>query len=347
MARPISIPHVVLGSIAFSCAVIACGEEAPPPEIDTTPIVGTLEVPISHRHDGTAPSDALRIEANQAELRLGSQTIYTLERGRIPSSEITESGPTKLQTAIAGSPARGRASILAHGLVGYGTIARSVQALLGAGYREISFAVRPLSTTGAPPTAVSWLSLSAPQVAPPGPAPVDPATYGGTQRPWRDFTSTWEEVYQACRAGRYVDCDPAPLATPEDGSLQVVLWARGQGMQIRFNRVGAPPPEDPAAAAAAGPAMIEGVQAERAGAGEEVPPTPAVTGAFSFRAEVATAEDSAISAAMRPVCGAGACQVVIEADETTPIMRVISLLGAAFPDGSTPPQVIFRIPERD
>lgn len=338
-----SLSLILLSSLVLAIAV-ACGGEEAAPAIDTTPIVGLMEIPISHRNDGPPPADALRIEANQTELRLDSVPIYTLEGGRIPAAEVTPEGPTKLRVAIQAAPPRTRASLTLHAMVKYGTLARTVQALVGAGYREISIAVRPLSTTGAPPAAASWIALSSPQVAAGGALPLDPAAYGGATRPWSDFTAHWSESYDACRAGHYIDCDPSPLATPPDGMLQLVLWARGQGMQLRWNRVGAEPVVDPAVAAATGPAMIEGVRAEAPNAGEELPPTPIDTGAFAFRADVATTAESAITGVTRPVCGAQACQVVIEADEETPVTRILSFYGAAFPNGSTAPQLILRLP---
>lgn len=334
--------QLALSSILALAIASACGEEGgDAPAIDTTPIVGLMELPISHRNDGSAPSDALRIEISPTELRLDSQPVYSLERGRVPASEISPEGLTKLTTAIRGAPARSRATITAHSLVGYGTAARAVQSLTQAGYREISFAVRPLSATGAAPTQASWLPVSAPQIAEGGREMLDPATYGGGNRPWSDFVDHWRDAYEACRAGAYVDCDPVPLAPAEGGFLQVVLWARGSGMQIRFNRSGAPPPEP---VQPTGPRLIEGVGGPQPGEGEEVPPDPSVTGAFAFRATVATEAESPLSAVARPICGAAVCQTVVEADEETPMMRVLSFIGAVFPNGSTPPQLVFRLP---
>lgn len=320
---------------------VACGEQGPPPAAEQRPIVGVMEVPISLRNDGPPPSDAIQLQASPSELHVNGQRVLTLERGRIPAAEIGPEGVTKLRAAIAAAPARSRAQLVLHAMVGYGTLARSVQALTEAGYREVSIAVRPL-TSGAPPASMSWLALSAPRIAPAGAAPVDPAQFGGTSRNWSDFTAHWQETYDACRAARYIDCDPVPLATPEDGLLQVTLWARGQGMQIRFQRIG-PPVPDPAQPR--GPALIEGVRREPAGAGEEVPPTPDTDAVFTFRAEVATSADSGISQSMRPACGAAPCFTVLEADEETPVMRVVSFLGAAFPNGSAMPQLVLRLPD--
>lgn len=334
---------ITIGCSLAAAIAIACGaqEEQSPPS-DTTPIVGVMEVPISFRNDGRAPSDALRIEANQRELRLESRPIYELERGRIPAADVSPAGPTKLSAAIQAAPARSRAAITFHGMVGYGTLARTIQALNASGYREIAIAVRPL-TNGPPPAALSWMTLSSPRIGAAGAPHLDPTSYGGGTRAWADFPPRWQEVYDACRGGRYIDCDPVPPAFAEGGFLQVMLFARGQALQLHFLRVGGEPVPDPLAAPR-GPAMIEGVQREAAGAGEEVPPTPDDGAVFSFRAEVATSPESAISAAARPVCGAEVCQTVVEADEETPVMRVVSFIGAAFPNGATEPQWIFRLP---
>jgi hypothetical protein len=305
-----------------------------------------MEVPISLRTDGTAPSDALRIEASPQELRVNAQPVLGLERGRIAASEITPEGAvTKLRAAIQSAPARPRAALTFHGMVGYGTLARTIEALTVAGYRELSVAVRPL-TSGAPPNAMSWLALAAPRVVPPGTELVDPASVGGTARRWSEFTQKWEEVYQTCRAGRSIDCDPPPAATPDDGQLMVVLWARGQGMQIRFHRVGAPPPPDPRAVLESQSALVAAVQTGRLREGQQLPPTPVTQGTFTFRADVATTANSAISLLARPVCGALSCLTVVEADEETPVMRVISFVGAMFPNGSATPSLIFRLPRR-
>ena len=339
-------PRPALG-LAFAGLFVlaACDEPPPPTPAELPPIVGTMEVPISLRNDGPRPTEALRIEANASEMHLDGRALLTLERGRFARSDLGPDGaPTALRTALQAAPARSRATLTLHGMVGYGTLARTVLALTAAGHREISLAVRPVSTSGAPPTSMGWLPLTSPTVVPWGRDPVDPAAYGGGGRPWSDFVGQWRNVYEACRAAgaeRYIDCDMPGQAPAEGGFLQTILWARGQGMMVRFQRVGAPPPEPTQAAR---PQLIEGVRAAPTGEGEELPPDPSVTGAFNFRAETATMAESPISATVRPVCGAAPCQVVVESDEETPIMRVLSFVGAAFPNGSPPPVLVLRLP---
>jgi hypothetical protein len=341
-----SLPRLVplLTSVAL---LAACGEQAPttPPELP--PLVGALELPLSFRNDAPAPSDALRIEASMTELRLDGQPVYTgLTRGTVPETERSaEGGLTQLLARVRAAPARSRAALTLLGTVPYATVVRVIETLNAAGYREYAFAVHP---PGSSPTTIGWLGLSSPQIAP----AQGPYAFPGGARPWSDFTAHWADMYDACRGGRYIDCDGAPSEPAQGGDLQIVLWSRGQGMQMRFNQINAP------AAATARPAavqMIEGVPAPRAAAPVEEGPPPDTSGVFTFRAEDATnlaagpggtqVASSGISATARPVCGATPCAAIVEADPETPIMRVLSFVGAAFPNGSAPPTLAFRAPE--
>jgi hypothetical protein len=47
---------------------------------------------------------------------------------------------------------------------------------------------------------------------------------------------------------------------------------------------------------------------------------------------------------MKPLCGSKACGAVLSAESTTLVVRVVSLIGAAFPDGAAPPIVAFELP---
>lgn len=333
-------------ALALPLTLSACGEEAPPAPVELPPLVGALEVPIAFRNDAPQPSGALRIEASMTELRLDGQPVYTgLARGQVPDTEWTSEGLTQLLSRVRAAPARSSATLTLLGTVPYETAVRVVQTLSTAGYHDIVWAVRP---PGGNPTARGWLAMASPQVAPATGA----YTFPGTARPWEQFTAHWREMYDACRAGQYIDCDGSPNEPVPGGELQLVLWSRGQGMQMRFNQVNAP-----AATPTAAPrvALIEGVPAAPAANEPEAPP-PDTSGVFSFRADEATRVEtdratgtqtpsSAISTTARPVCGATPCTVLLEADAETPIMRVLSFVGAAFPNGSAAPIVAFRLPE--
>lgn len=325
-----------LFALTLSCllALTACEDPPPPAPEDEPPIVGALEVAISLHSRDPEPSGALHIEINQTELQLEHHSVYTLSDGRPPASEVTAEGYALLRERIAAAPARSAASLTVHGAVPYGTMVRTVQTLLAANYRTFHFAVRQ---PNASPPAMGWITIESPRVVPATGA----VTFPTVSRPWSDFGSHWQEIYEACREGRYIDCDGAPSALAEGGELVVELWARGSGMVVRFEQTNAPDAGPPSAG---GPAMLEGVAAPSTGE-EDVPlPIPDAQAVFSFRFEEASNPESHLPAVTRPVCASATCPIIIEADDETQSMRVLSLLGAVWPDGTTPPVIAFRLP---
>lgn len=320
-------------SLVLALSLVACGgESAPPEEPELPPLVGALEVPISLRTDGATPSNALRIEISPSAMHVDGHALYDLNRGEPPDSELTAQGYTQLRERVASLPARGTAALTIHGIVPYGTFVHVLETLLGAGYHEFAVAVRGTDATQAQ---IRWMTFSSPEIAPAR----GPVAFAGTERPWEDFTTHWAEVYDACRDGHYIDCDGQPTVAAPGGHLQVLLWARGDGMIIRFNQTDM---ED--AGVPAGPAPVEMLPGvPQPTSDEEPPPRPFTTGAFSFRADEATQADSAMSTTTRPVCAAAVCPTLVEADEGTAFMRVMSMIGAAFPSGSQAPRVAFRM----
>lgn len=320
-------------------SLTACDDTPPEPELDTTMMVGPLELAISSRNDASAPANALHIDINTDLVRMEGVHVIELERGgRLPAAEIT-AGLASLRDRIRALPSRSALALTVHGVVPYGTTVRVVQAALDAGYRNVSFAVRPPNAPS--PTSTGWLELTGVRVVGAG----DDVTFVPT-RPWEDFGSHWEEVYAGCRAAapNYVDCDPNPPAVAVGGDLQMVLFTRGNGMVVRFNQTNAPD-AGPVSAGGGGPALLEGLARPAPATPEEEPPTPVGHAAFSFRFLEASLPDNHISLATRPVCGPGSCPIVIEADEETETMRVLSLLGSVVPNGAAGPNVVLRLPD--
>lgn len=327
-----------LPTLSIALALVACGqaqeEEAP---VDTTPIVGALEIPISRNHEDPQPSGAALIELSPDELRLDHREVIALERGKVPAAEVADHVITKLRQGLTTGAARPRAALWVNANVPYLTLAQVLNTLHGANVREVSFAVRR-GTTG---PESGWMKLSRWRVVPSGNEPV---TFETPARPWSHFVDHWREMYTACRESSvYIDCDGTPLNIGQGGELQVNLWARGQGMKVTFMQVNADE-EAEAPRRSAGPALIEGVRA--------APPPPEEDrgpiireGAFNFRHQDSVATESAFSNTVQPVCGAQSCQVVLDADATTPSMRVISMLGAFYANGFAEPDLAFRLPE--
>lgn len=326
----------ILSSLTGAIVFVACGqtqEEAAP--VDTTPIVGALEIPISRNHEDNQPGNAARIEISPSELRLDSRPVVSLDNGRVADAELADSVITKLRQGLT-SGSRRSAALWVNANVPYITLARVMKTLHAANVREASFAVRR-GTTG---PESGFMTLTRWRVVPSGNEPV---VFESPARPWSDFVDHWREMYESCRAGQYIDCDGTPRNIAQGGDLQVTLWARGQGMKVTFLQTN-PPAEGEAPPQPRGPALIEGVRAPPPA--EEVDLGPIISeGAFNFRHQESVAENSALSATIQPVCGNTACQVVVDGDATTPSMRILSMIGAAYANGFTEPDLAFRMPE--
>ncbi len=326
----------LLSSLGAAVTFVACGqaeEETAP--LDTTPIVGVYELAISRNHQAAQPGNAALIELSPSELRLDHAPVIPLDNGRAAESEIADGAITKLRQGLAANVRPG-ATVWVNANVPYATLVQVMSALHAARVREVSFAVRR-GTTG---TETGFMRLTRWRVVPAGDEPV---TFESPARPWSDFVDHWREIYASCREGQYIDCDGTPRNIAQGGDLQVVLWARGQGMKVTFMQTNAPA-EGEQPAQPTGPALIEGVRRPPPAA-EEVDLGPVISeGAFNFRHQESVAENSKLSAAVQPVCGSTACQVVVDADASTPSMRVLSMIGAAFANGFTEPDLAFRVP---
>lgn len=328
---------LTLVSLLAATAFAACGEETEEEPLDTTPIVGLYELPISRNNQGSEPSNAARIEISPTELRLNHRPVLELTSGRLPEGELADHVITKLRQELTAQPARGSAALEVHANVPYQTLVTTLNTVHAVGLREVHIAVR---TLGESPSK-GWMPLTNWRVIP---NDQQPAEFSGRAVPWSAFTEHWREVYDACRAGQYIDCDGPYASVAEGGDLGMTLWTRGQGMKVTFRQTNAPEPE--AEGGGGGPALIEGIAPAPAAPAEgEEEPDPATEGAFTVRHQESVDPESALSALVQPVCGNQGCQAVVEADATGQSMRVISMIGAVFPNGFTAPELAFRLPE--
>jgi hypothetical protein len=183
---------------------------------------------------------------------------------------------------------------------------------------------------------------------------------GLSPRPWSDFSNQWDTVQSACKASPTGNCAFKPEKVADGGELKIVLHAAGQGVNVEYFRIGPPPevteaapePEKAGKGKKKKPAkkkgkkveLLDGVQAPKDVVDEALNSAPATEALFQFRAQEAVASPSAVTESIKPVCGTTACGVVVKAEKATAFVRVISLLGAAFPDGTSAPNVVFELP---
>jgi hypothetical protein len=356
LTSSVAVSYRVLACIALG----ACGGDKPATEAAPTgPIVGVLELPISLRSRGAAPSDFHDLEISPTDVHLGGQPLLTLAPGAwIAPGDRQATLVPKLAAALSKTP-HARLALTVASAIPYETVALLLATAKSAGVRSVSFKVRAPGST----SATGWISLDALDVRPKSKSDDEVAIAGVSKKPWSDFTSHWDDAQNACKASPTGSCAFKPTKVADGGDLKIVLHAAGQGVNVDFYRIGEPPVAEPAPAPEkpegkhgkhakhAGkqgkkhkPELIDGVQAPKDVADEAENAPPATEASFQFRAQEAVATPSAVSETLKPVCGAATCGVVIQADKSTLFVRVMSLLGAAFPDGTTAPFVVFELP---
>ncbi len=324
---------VLVGLSLLSMLVLGC-DDSEEVQQDTGPIIGLMELPISLRNADALPGDAVRIEMSPSEMRVDGTTLIALESGRVPAAERSSDQISKLRQALQGGAARRAGAIRLHVNTPYETTALVLNTLKGANINTVAFEVR--KPGGSADT--GWMVITDYRVEP---ADGEPETFpAAQQRRWDELIQNWDAVYEACRRDYYVDCAGKPFNPAQGGEMEISLFARGSALKVQMVRFGVdeeadqPPPQ---------PQMIEGVPTP---GGEEVDMGPPVTeGAFTWRFQAATDDGlSPITGAFQPLCGAQPCGVVVTGDPETMTMRLLSFLGAGFPNGTEAPHLLFEIP---
>jgi hypothetical protein len=295
--------------------------------------VGVLELPIVQRNAGNPVATAARIEISPSELRVDGEPVLTLTNGKIPPAEAVGYILPKLKAKLTG---KGGLAITAHATIPYATLARVIQTGLDSGAKELAFQVRKPNTT----KDTGWLTIRESHFTD---TPESGKFAQGELLPWGSFAKVWEESINGCQASGRADCGYTPMAKAEGGQLDMMLRVRGSGIALRMRQEGvpeaAPEAEKPKKARAE---MLDGIKA--APVAEEKPPEPSTEHVFTLRADQATAVPSPISGITKPVCGSVTCPIVLDAEGISSTIHVLSLLGAAFPDGTPEPKVAWVLP---
>jgi biopolymer transport protein ExbD len=348
------MPALVLAA-GIASGFAGCGgdkaKEAPPP---SGPIVSVLELPVSLRSGGKPAADAANLEVSPNEIHLGGQSVLTLSGGAVQPADRQGDQLPKLAQALAAGP-HGTVSVAVASGVPYETVALVLGTAKAAGAGQVALQVR--APGGSNP---GYSLLDAYEVQPKTTTDQGASFAGLKPRPWSDFADQWDAVSGGCRSSQSGSCAFKPEKIATGGELKIVLHAAGQGVNVEFFRIGPAPEEAPAAEpetkGKGGKAkkaskkkgkkveLIDGVQKPKDVVAEVENAAPATEALFQFRAQEAVSTPSAITDTIKPVCGSAACGVVVQAEKATLFVRVISLLGAAFPDGTPAPHVRFELP---
>lgn len=329
----------VLVGVALGCGKDdGKGADAPLP-----PALGVLELPVSLRTGDPAPGGSYKVEANPSELRVDGKVIVPLTDGRVPAAEQQGGVVGALKSAFGGG--RAELALHLHSTLPYETTALVLNTAASAGVRNASFQVR--KPGGTPDT--GWIAVKGFSTTPRTDQEVPlPAV---TPRKWDDFTVAWQAVYDACRMARTGSCAYVQTNVAQGGNLKIVLHASGRGVNLNFHRVGfsaeelaAEKQKRESELGEKKRAFLDGRMKQLDLEAELLEGDPATEALFQFRAEEALNLPSALSSTLGPLCGTGACGAVVSADSNTLMVRVMSLIGAAFPDGTPAPSLAFELP---
>ncbi|MDD9969960.1 MAG: hypothetical protein OXR73_27185 [Myxococcales bacterium] len=330
-----------MASLVLTGLVLSCADEADKGDTAAAPpLLGVFELPISLRTTDPAPSEAHDVQVSPTKVQVNGQLIGELSGGKL-------AGDTRSKfTQALSSPARRQVALQVHSQVPYATAVELLALLREAGAETVSVKVRKPSGTE-----TGFLALGSYRVGPKS-APEDDLEVAGAQaRSWSEFTGVWEQVYEACGGSDSGNCAYKPEKVAEGGQLKLELYAAGQGVNVNFYRTGAPPPAEPKSDPKADPKAAQGRAGKGAAKSEHTDPAaeienapPATQALFQFRAKEAVKVPSAVSGITAPLCGKSVCGVAVRAEAATMSARIVSLLGAAFPDGTVAPAVRFERP---
>jgi biopolymer transport protein ExbD len=320
----------------------ACGgSDRPEGEVEEIPpAVRPVQLPVSIYSVAEEPSGAIRIDMSRTEMQVDGERVFEMRRGAVPDDALDGDLITPLADALRSGPARTRGAVTCANNVPYETLSRVLLTLEQARVRDVHFAVR----TADPVPEVRWLPVSGFGVW----ARDAELAFEGEMLPWDTVVAGWRPLFETCRAGNYVNCDAARSEVMTGGGVYVRLYTSGQAVRYSFIRT--PPeggdPEDPEAEAEAEAEAIPEPD-EELGLTAGVPYLgPARRADFTFRLREAGSSESKLTELSRAHCAARSCDVLVEADGSSPAGQVISLVAAAFPEGISRPELRFRLPVR-
>lgn len=338
---------VLCACLALSGACKASEQELPAGASPTDEVgraLGELELPVSLRTGGAAPSSAARVEATDEQLRLDGVPVVALERGRVSDADRRDGIIPKLADKLR-APARQTLALSLQANLPYETMALAMNTAAQAGVHELAIQVRK---TGAS-AQTGWLNV--PGFVMSAKAEELPTLPGLSYMSWNAFTDHWQEVFDGCRTSKNGNCAYVNTNIADGGTLRTELFANGRGINVNFFRRGLTSEQEAAETvkreqqlAAKKEDYLQG-RISREDLEELIllghPSTYAL---FQFRYAEALAAPSALTKTIAPVCHAERCGIVVTSTNVTEVLKVVSMIGAAFPDGTTLPTLAFEMP---
>jgi biopolymer transport protein ExbD len=342
-------PASVLCSLAVAagCGFFK-GEEDAPPGASAADEVGRplpdFELPVSLRLSDSAPTDARQVEATDEQLRIDGDPVVPLTKGRVAASDQSDGVIPKLEERLR-SPQRSTLALRVQANLPYETTALVLNTARKAGVANAAFQVREVGEA----KKIGWLAVDGYVMT--SKADDLPPITAVKSKSWNAFTDLWQPIFDGCRTAGNGNCAYVTDNVAQGGTLRMELMASGRGININFFRRGLTREqeiEEEKMRARLLATKKEDFLQGRIDHDEMVETLllgdPSTYALFQFRYQEALKRNSALTKTMAPICHKEKCAIVVTADSITPMLNVITMIAAAFPDGTTMPAIAFEQP---
>jgi hypothetical protein len=349
MKSPRSVLHLWLciGPCLAALLMGACKKEEPPGATaadETGRALSDMELSVSLRSGDAAPSNAALVEATTEQLRLNGAIVIPLEKGRPGEKDADRVAGTipKLVPLLKGQTS---VAIRFQANVVYETVGLVLNTAQQQGISNAYFQVR----TPGGGAKTGWINVSGYTMA--NRAEDNPVIPGGAQQSWDAFTAKWKDTLNGCKTAQSGNCAYVDDNFAVGGTLKIELFASGRGVNVDFYRRGLTPAQEEEEhknrmkhLATKKEDFLQGRITHDEMVEILLLGDPSTQALFQFRYQEALESPSAITDTMAPVCHDSGvrCGVVIAGDNVSPIMKILTLLGAAFPDGKAMPAIAFE-----
>jgi hypothetical protein len=337
----------IAACLALLLALSGCTKKEEPPGAtaadETGRALSDMELSVSLRSGDPAPSNAAVVEATTEQLRFNGTAVIPLEKGRPGEKDADRTAGTipKLVPLLKGQTA---VAIRFQANVAYETMGLVLNTAQQQGISNAYFQVR----TPGGGAKTGWINVSGYTMS--NRAEDNPVIPGAAQQSWDAFTAKWKDTLNGCKTAQSGNCAYVDDNFAVGGTLKIELFSSGRGVNVDFYRRGltaaqeeeehknrmkflATKKEDFLQGRISHDDMVEILLLG----------DPSTQALFQFRYQEALESPSAITDTMAPVChGSVRCGVVLAGDNVSPVMKMLTLLGAAFPDGKQLPGISFE-----
>jgi hypothetical protein len=332
-------------------AIAGCdktGDKLPPgasAEDEVGRPLGDIELPVSLRMKDSAPTDAYHVEATTEQLRLEGKPVLALDgKGNVADADKVEGIIPKFETALHGA-SHSTLALRLQANIPYDTIALLLNTARKVGVANAAFQVQE---SGSSPK-TGWLNADGFVMS--SKADDMPAITAAKALSWDAFTENWQEVFDGCRTSPSGNCAYVNTNFAHGGTLKVELFASGRGINVDFYRRGLTPDQERAEEdkrthelQAKKEDFLQGRISHDDMVEILLLGDPSTQALFQFRYIEGLKGPSALAKTIAPLCSKERCGVVVTADAIAPLVRVASMIGAAFPDGTQSPAIAFEMP---